>query len=111
MSCTRIFNSGFRLVLPRLLKVSFALPMLACAALSSPLSASEVCMPAQEFDAALFDWYGETPQENSSQNLVLWASAETGTWTLVSYENGIACRIDHGNGWDKKLLLQVSDNN
>lgn len=88
-------------------RYSLALTILAIS--SSAASASEVCMPVQELEAALIDWHGEAPVEQRPENTLLWASADTGTWTLVAYQAGTACRIDHGTGWTGDLPLQVSE--
>lgn len=67
-----------------------------------PAAAAErVCMPADELDATLIDWYSETPvASGASSTRLLWASAETGTWTLVAYlPDGTACVIAQGDGW------------
>lgn len=62
--------------------------------------ASETCMPADEMEATLIDWYGEHPAEETSPNVVLWLSGAGESWTLVAYKsNGTACTIEHGSGW------------
>ena len=63
--------------------------------------ASEICMPAVELEAAMIDWYGEHPAEETSPHVVLWLSVAEETWTLVEYNsNGSACTIEHGSGWN-----------
>ena len=62
--------------------------------------ATEFCMPSDELEAALIDWYGEHPVEESSDNIVLWASQGGETWTVVQYNaDGTACTLGQGSNW------------
>ena len=74
-----------------------------------PLDASEVCMPADVLEAALIDWYGESPKADGPSNSVLWASPGGETWTLVKYTpEGNACRVGHGSNWTGAAVLNAS---
>ncbi|MBY5933432.1 S-adenosyl-L-homocysteine hydrolase [Tateyamaria omphalii] len=68
----------------------------ATAALASP-----VCMDAVEMEAALIDWYGETPVPGAwAADQQLWASEATGTWTLMQLEaDDRACVLSQGEDW------------
>ena len=68
---------------------------------SQAAMAEQVCMTAGEMKASLIDWYGEKPvsipSENSEQ---LWASEETGTWTMIKLlSDGNACVLAQGDEW------------
>jgi len=68
---------------------------------TSAAHATEVCMPSGELEAALIDWYGERPVEESSGNIVLWASQGGETWTIVQYNvDGTACTLEQGSNWN-----------
>ena len=68
---------------------------------TSAAHASEVCMLSDELEAALIDWYGERPVEESSDNIVLWASQGGKTWTIVQYNvDGTACTLGQGSNWN-----------
>lgn len=67
-----------------------------------PLAAQDapVCMNAFEMEAALIDWYGESPVEPGANGSMIWASRNGETWTEVSYrEDGQSCVIAQGTGW------------
>tara|TARA_R110002094_G_scaffold36049_4_gene48533 strand:- start:1049 stop:1438 length:390 start_codon:yes stop_codon:yes gene_type:complete len=69
--------------------------------------ADRVCMPLDELNAALVDWYGETlvggPGENKER---LWMSAGTGTWTTALIApDGNACVTGQGEGWTGAPVL------
>ena len=59
-----------------------------------------VCMPHEELDASLIDWYGERAVSQSDDGRwILWRNANTTSWTVVEYlENGLACTSAHGIG-------------
>jgi len=64
-----------------------------------------VCMQASEMKATLIDMYGEYPQPGAVRTdtsvTQLWASPETGTWTMVKYlADGTACAIDDGDDFE-----------
>lgn len=72
---------------------------------------AQVCMTADEMQAALIDWYGETPVDTPNErDEQIWASERTGTWTMVRYQSdGNACVLAQGDDWmktpsDKELL-------
>ena len=52
-------------------------------------------------EAALIDWYGETPVAGAwAADQQLWASETSGTWTLMQlHEGGEACVLDQGQNW------------
>lgn len=78
-------------------------------------AAADVCMPVTEMEAGLVDWYGETPVETDEEESArIWASKQTGTWTLVKYlVDGNACVIAQGENWmpqrNEMLLSQLSE--
>ncbi|MEM8579189.1 MAG: S-adenosyl-L-homocysteine hydrolase [Pseudomonadota bacterium] len=73
---------------PTIAALAFLLPT---AALAQP-----VCQPSAEMEAALIDWYAESPQGPMDGRTQLWAS-DAGTWTLVEYRgDGTACAIASG---------------
>ena len=51
--------------------------LLGCA---TTLYAEEECMPAVVLEAALIDWYGESPIEEGPRDLVVWSSVNGETW-------------------------------
>ena len=71
-------------------------------AATAPAYAETVCMPTEELAASLKDWYGEVPvQRNIATGQQLWASARTGTWTLVEQRaDGTSCTLDSGKGYE-----------
>jgi hypothetical protein len=55
--------------------------------------------------ALLTERYGETVQalglESTQRLMEVWASAETGTWTItVTTAEGATCLVVHGERWD-----------
>ena len=71
--------------------------LLGCA---TTLYAEEKCMPAVVLEAALIDWYGESPIKEGPRNLVVWSSVNGETWTLVAYHpDGTACTLSQGQNW------------
>ena len=71
--------------------------LLGCATM---LYAEEKCMPAVALEAALIDWYGESPIKEGPRNLVVWSSVNGETWTLVVYHpDGTACTLNQGQNW------------
>ncbi|NNK17356.1 MAG: S-adenosyl-L-homocysteine hydrolase [Sulfitobacter sp.] len=79
---------------------SFAL-LLGTAGFAPAATAGQVCMDADEMKAALIDWYGERPvAEPSENNELIWASKETGSWTMIkTLADGNACVIAQGDDW------------
>ena len=74
--------------------------------LSMPVHAQDrsVCMSTAEMEAALVDWYGETPAQQNDDGSIIWASGIGGTWTIVTYEpNGISCTLAQGDDWSPNL--------
>lgn len=72
----------------------------------SVVDAAEICMPSDELDAALMEWYGETVVGPGPNGTVLWASDASQTWTLVRYsEDGEACSVSHGTEMPENVLL------
>lgn len=66
-----------------------------------------MCADQAELRSGLIDWYQEAPQAMITNNIRLWASPKTGTWTVVmSTSNGQACTVAHGNNWGS---LHVDD--
>lgn len=74
---------------------------LALSALATTVGAQTVCMDTREMEAALKDWYGEAPVENyAGQKQQVWASAATGSWTVVKYlTDGNSCVVEQGENW------------
>ncbi|WP_299728472.1 S-adenosyl-L-homocysteine hydrolase [uncultured Tateyamaria sp.] len=72
---------------------------------ATSLAAQDVCMSAPEMEASLVDWYGETPVEESrTESTAIWASEETGTWTLVQYlADGQSCVLAQGHDWGSEV--------
>lgn len=68
---------------------------------ATSLSAQEVCMSTAEMEAGLVEWYGETPVEGTrTDTTTIWASEQTGTWTLVQYlADGQSCVLAQGYDW------------
>ncbi|MGC1505512.1 MAG: S-adenosyl-L-homocysteine hydrolase [Sulfitobacter sp.] len=68
---------------------------------TSAAAGEPVCMATGEMKAALTDWYGETPVEaKSGEREQLWASKETGTWTMIkSFSDGNTCVVAQGDDW------------
>ncbi|MCE8005542.1 S-adenosyl-L-homocysteine hydrolase [Aestuariivita sp.] len=67
-----------------------------------------ICMPGDQLEAALVDWYGEAPMPETvsspTSTVRLWASEETGTWTLVTYLiDGTACVLNDGQDLDRSV--------
>lgn len=84
------------------------------ASVGAAASAQDVCMSADEMQASLIDWYGETPAtEPSEDNTRLWVSDVTGTWTMVrTMADGNACVVATGDNWTpaedaEKLLASL----
>ena len=72
-----------------------------------PGRAGWLCMPLDELNAALVDWYGETLVNTASRDKErLWMSAQTGTWTrAVIRSDGNACVTGQGDGWTGASVL------
>lgn len=72
------------------------------------LADEQVCMSADEMKASLIDWYGERPvSEPSDNNAQIWASAETGTWTMIkTHTDGSACVIAQGTDWMPAMIRE-----
>ena len=94
---------------------SFAL-LLGTASFAPAAKAEQVCMVADEMKAALIDWYGERPVAEPSQNKEqIWASKETGTWTMIKLlSDGNACVVAQGDDWlagpgTTEMLAQLRD--
>ncbi|SDW70974.1 hypothetical protein [Litoreibacter albidus] len=63
-----------------------------------------VCMPTDEMEAALVDWYDETPAVMDDDGTIVWASGIGGSWTVVSYnENGTSCALAQGDNWTPNM--------
>lgn len=64
--------------------------------------ADQVCMSSTEMQSSLIDWYGEEPVAGPTQdNVRLWVSNASGTWTLVrTLADGNACVEAQGTGWN-----------
>ena len=77
------------------------------ATLAFPAIAQEeaVCMPTGEAEAALLDWYGETPVSgNAEDGHMIWAAGIGKSWTLLSYEpGGMSCTLAQGDNWSPQL--------
>jgi hypothetical protein len=73
--------------------------------LATAASAKDVCMEAGELRSSLIDWYGERPVEGPSlDNMRLWVSDATGSWTLVkTVGDGDACVEAQGKNWNSNL--------
>lgn len=59
------------------------------------------CAPAQEFLELFAINFGEKPawvgkEENSNSYISLLANKDTGTWTMIQYDVGIACVLGSG---------------
>ncbi len=76
-------------------------------AMSLPAVAQEeaLCLPTEEAEAALMDWYGETPVSgDAQQGHLMWAAGIGQSWTLLSYEaDGTSCTIAQGENWSPHL--------
>ena len=87
---------------------------LAFALISSAAVAEEpVCMPKEELEAALTDWYGETPMPGvvatTTSTMQLWTSRSSETWTLVKYLiDGSACAISSGKNLDRASTAEAT---
>lgn len=81
--------------------ISTAVVLASVMAFTSPVAADNVCMMQGEMRAALIDWYGEIPiAAPSDANTQIWASAVTGTWTMIrTYADGRACVMAQGDDW------------
>jgi hypothetical protein len=82
--------------------------------LGSEAIASEICMPADEMEAALLDWYDEHPDQENPSEIALWKSDGGETWTIVRYnDDGTACTLHHGTDWNasKVSFLLTADSN
>ncbi|WP_299372473.1 S-adenosyl-L-homocysteine hydrolase [uncultured Tateyamaria sp.] len=68
-------------------------------------AAQDVCMSAPELEASLKDWYGEQPVDGSqTDTTTIWASEQTGTWTLVQYlADGQSCVLAQGYDWGAEV--------
>jgi hypothetical protein len=77
----------------------------ACLALSAAsASAQSVCAPREQIVKRLADTYGETRKGYGLQNaqliVELYASDETGTWTLIATRpDGVSCAMAVGKAW------------
>ncbi len=85
-------------------------PLFAAAALIAttlPAFAQEeaVCLPTEEAEAALVDWYGETPVAGDvADGHLMWAAGIGQSWTLLSYEaDGTSCTLAQGENWSPHL--------
>lgn len=78
------------------------------AALSTAAAAQQVCMSQTEMQSSLIDWYGEEPVSGPAQdNMRLWVSDKTGSWTLVrSMADGNACVEAQGRNWSAGMDTQ-----
>jgi hypothetical protein len=73
---------------------------------ASEAVASDVCMPFNEMEASLIDWYDERPVQEIISNVVLWKSERGETWTVVKYNpDGTACTLQHGTNLDGSVSL------
>ncbi|MFT6676870.1 MAG: hypothetical protein ACJAVM_003076 [Sulfitobacter sp.] len=83
------------------MKPVFSISALVFSLAASAANAGDVCMPAGELKASLIDWYGEQPiAEPTEKHEQLWASKQTGTWTMVkTLADGNACVIGQGDNW------------
>jgi len=94
----------------------FVLSIVAVVASAGAGSAQNVCMSATEMEASLIDWYGEAPVDGSATDSTeIWASDDTGTWTLVQYlADGQSCVLAQGHDWGSEvsedlLLAELGD--
>ncbi|APX13090.1 hypothetical protein [Tateyamaria omphalii] len=80
---------------------ALVLTSLAPLATATAVLANPVCMEAAEMEAALIDWYGETPVAGAwAADQQLWASEATGTWTLMELgSDDRACVLSQGENW------------
>ena len=73
------------------------------AATAVAAQAETVCMDTDEMQAALIDWYQEAPVAepvaHNDSSVRLWASKDSGTWTLVRTELDQSCVVAQGEGW------------
>lgn len=86
--------------------------LIAAATATPPLEETVVrqCMPTEEAYAMLADQFGESPVAAglTADGFVieLWASSETGTWTLFTTRpNGTSCALGDGQG----IVLQLPE--
>ncbi|MEP2919673.1 S-adenosyl-L-homocysteine hydrolase [Sulfitobacter sp.] len=80
----------------------------AVVAFSTAATAQQACMSHTEMQSSLIDWYGEEPVSGPMEdNLRLWVSDQTGTWTLVrSMADGNACVEAQGRNWSAGMDTQ-----
>ncbi len=81
-------------------------PFFATAALIATTAAAfaqeeMICMSTSEAEAALIDWYGETPVAgDATEGHMIWAAGIGQSWTLLSYEpDGTSCTLAYGDNW------------
>lgn len=77
-------------------------------AFSTAAAAQQVCMSQTEMQSSLIDWYGEEPVSGPMEdNMRLWVSNESGTWTLVrAMADGNACVEAQGRNWSEGMDTQ-----
>ncbi|WP_299139867.1 S-adenosyl-L-homocysteine hydrolase [uncultured Tateyamaria sp.] len=80
---------------------AFGLSALTLSAAPAVAQTPTVCMSSTEMEATLIDWYGEAPiAETATQSTQVWASDDSGTWTLVQYlADGQSCVLAQGSDW------------
>jgi hypothetical protein len=78
--------------------------LLAVATSCSPALAQQNCAPTEQVEVALYDNYGEVPQNvaTSKGNLVrMFANTETGTFTFIlSSPQGLSCQLMAGENYN-----------
>ncbi|SFR34128.1 hypothetical protein [Litoreibacter janthinus] len=82
------------------MKPLFATAALLLSTLSVQAQEDVVCMATDEMEAALVDWYDETPAVMAEDGTIVWASGIGGTWTVVNYNpDGTSCALAQGDNW------------
>lgn len=74
------------------------------ALLAAPATAQQACAPREAVAARLAEEYGEQVVagglQNSQRMIEVWASLETGTFTIVMiYASGLSCVVASGTGY------------
>jgi hypothetical protein len=85
--------------------LSAALTLAALSALAAPaLAQGQMCAARDAMVTELTGRYGESPQgsglNSTTKMLEVWASAETGTWTILMTDtSGTSCIVAAGKDW------------
>jgi len=83
------------------------------AAAAPPALAQNACGMRDDIIGVLSNKYHEQHQasglQNASSMVEIWASAETGTWTiLVTRANGMSCVVASGKNWLQMEAAEIA---